>query len=182
MMFHEDAPASEITKPLPLIRPKAEKPLNTIILAKRWVGLYTHWWGGKTVRCPDTGCRACDRNIARIWKGFIPVCDAFMMSSVALLQFTGRCTVTLNENKRDPGGLLGSRWNDMTDFAGLKDFLGTTQVITPDWTIQPFLNWTLVPAAPPIPAVYTQTPITDVQASGRIFKLGSRKSSLCGSV
>ncbi|GAG70674.1 unnamed protein product [marine sediment metagenome] len=109
MMFHEDAPASEITKPLPLIRPKAEKPLNTIILAKRWVGLYTHWWGGKTVRCPDTGCRACDRNIARIWKGFIPVCDAFMMSSVALLQFTGRCTVTLNENKRDPGGLLGSR-------------------------------------------------------------------------
>lgn len=72
------------------------------------------------------------------------------------------------------------RWNDLSEFDDLKTFLGSTSVITPDWTIQPFLNWVLTKNIPPIPHVYSQTPITDVQASGRIFKLGSRKSRLCG--
>lgn len=68
------------------------------------------------------------------------------------------------------------RWNDLTQFAALKTFLGSTSVITPDWTIQPFLNWELLP--PPAPT-YSQTPITDIQYSSVVFKLGSRKSSLC---
>lgn len=45
------------------------------------------------------------------------------------------------------------RWNDLSVFDGLKDFLGKTQAMGSNWVIQPFLNWTLVPAAPPVPAV-----------------------------
>jgi hypothetical protein len=109
-MNHQDMPpATDMVKPLPLIRPQAEKPLNTILMAEGWVGVFTHWWGGKTVLHDETECRACDRNIAKLWKGFIPVCDAFQRDRIALLQFTGRCCVTLLDHKRESGGLLGAR-------------------------------------------------------------------------
>lgn len=109
MKLYKMPPAEDLKQPLQVIRPKAEKPLNTILLSESWVGIYTHWWGGKTIRCPDDVCRACDRNVPRMWKGFIPVSDGVNRDSKALLQFTGRCVSKLSEHVRDPGGLLGAR-------------------------------------------------------------------------
>lgn len=109
MKFYDQPPEAEMLKPLPLIRPQAGKPLNTIIQSETWAGVYTHWWGGKTVQCGADNCRACERNIARLWKGFVVVADSFNTDNIAVLQFTGRCCRTLIEHKRDCSGVLGAR-------------------------------------------------------------------------
>ena len=69
------------------------------------------------------------------------------------------------------------RWNDLTAFGLLRTFLHSTTAMTPNWHIQPYLRWKANPG-PFTP--YSYTPTTDVQASSRCFKLGSRKSRLCG--
>lgn len=69
------------------------------------------------------------------------------------------------------------RWNDLSAFVDLRTFLVSATAMTPNWTITPYLRWRLTTGPPP---TYSYTPTTDVQASGRCFKLASRKSRLCG--
>lgn len=69
------------------------------------------------------------------------------------------------------------RWNQTTAFPTIVTWLSATQVFTPNWTVTPCLRWQLTPGPPP---TYAITPIIWAEYSARCFKLGSRKSSLCG--
>ena len=102
-------PMEDLTDPLAVIRPLPDRHLHTIMLAHEWFGIFTHWWGGKTMRCTEKDCRACDSNVPRIWKGFIPVCDAYNSDVKRMLQFTPRCVATLVATEREETGILGMR-------------------------------------------------------------------------
>lgn len=68
------------------------------------------------------------------------------------------------------------RVNDMSLLTTLQNFLRTQQVFGVNWTLGPLLR--IREVGPPTP-VYQYNSITQCQPAGRIFKLGSRKTSLC---
>jgi hypothetical protein len=69
------------------------------------------------------------------------------------------------------------RWNHTTDFSTLISWFSSTVVLGSNWTLTPNLRWQLTPGPPP---TYAYTPVIRADYSARCFKLGSRKSSLCG--
>jgi hypothetical protein len=109
MIFENMPPEPELVRPLPIVRPKPDKPMHTVLLAEHWVGLYTHWFGEKTIACGGDECKACERNVPRIWKGFIPVCDAYNPDTKVLLQFTPRCVAILLDYESVEHGFFGAR-------------------------------------------------------------------------
>jgi len=97
-------------------------------------------------------------------------------------QYAGQADfLKVHRGSFNQSGILNSlstrgRWNNDTNFSGLNTWLSTISVMSPNWTIQPFLRWTLLVGPP---KVLTQTPIIHVDWSGRVFKLTSRKTRLC---
>jgi len=107
MILNPLPPDELMLPPLPVIRVKPGKPLCVLFLSEHWCGVDTHWFGGKTVCHSEPECKACDRNVAKIWKGFIPVCDAMAPDRRAILQITPRVVPGLLAAGRDDTGLLG---------------------------------------------------------------------------
>lgn len=101
--------AEYLVRPLPLIRTKPKAVLDVVFLAHKWVGIETHYFGGHTIRHKERECKACDRNVPRIWKGFIPVHLSSDSNRRGLLQFTPRVVTALLDGASDGGSVLGMR-------------------------------------------------------------------------
>jgi len=56
---------------LPIWRPSARGQNGSIITSPDWIGLYTHWHGGRTVPCRRQRCKPCEEKLGRRWGGFI---------------------------------------------------------------------------------------------------------------
>lgn len=108
-MFSCDIPEeSNGHRILPIMRTRPRKPLRVVLLARRWVGVWTHFWNGSKMICRRNGCEACDSNWRPQWEGFIPV-SSDMGSELALFAFTPMVTATLDSYRRSETGVLGMR-------------------------------------------------------------------------
>jgi len=66
-------PTTESPAPhLRLIRTPHTNPLHLYPTSTTWIGVYTHWYLGKTHPCllPDP-CPACEENVPTRWKGYL---------------------------------------------------------------------------------------------------------------
>lgn len=93
---------------LKIIRTRPRKALRVVLLSRRWVGVWTHFWNGSKMICRRQECEACDSSWRPQWEGFIPV-SSDMGDSLALLAITPMVTATLDSYRRSDVGCLGMR-------------------------------------------------------------------------
>ncbi len=74
--FKNTLPANSETKGYDLHRTPPDKPLKGLITSHNLIGCYTHWWGGRTVPCEDSGCEACKNNTPSRWHCYLSICEA----------------------------------------------------------------------------------------------------------
>jgi hypothetical protein len=107
-MFTNEVPSHPMTQ-LNILRARPGNPLKAVIVSRMWRGLETHWYGGRTIRCPKEGvCRACSEGCAKRWIAYVAV-RGFDNEIRALAGLTPPCCEQLRTFVREPNGLLGAR-------------------------------------------------------------------------
>lgn len=107
MKFKDRPDPALIRRPLKVVRVKPGEPLRVVHLCRVIVGLDTHWFGGSTIACTQTECKACDRDVPIVWKGFVPVGKMSDPTHQALLQITPNVIGTLEQYQLATLGYLG---------------------------------------------------------------------------
>ena len=70
-----EVPEDDESRPFPVKRVPAEKPLQGVITSDRPLGTQTHWWGGRTVPCTGAECLACTQGVPKRWHCYAGVWD-----------------------------------------------------------------------------------------------------------
>lgn len=71
MRFDDHPPAAE-SYCYPIVRCKPRYPLKVTLLQRQITGLWTHYWGGKTIACTGAKyCEACKEGCKLTWAGYI---------------------------------------------------------------------------------------------------------------
>lgn len=109
MIHFEAVDSSAATRCMTVVRVRPGQKLLVSHLCAEIVGLYTHWFGGKTVPCDLNHCKACDRNVPRLWKGFFPFQLVVDPSKCGLLCITPLAVRHLQEFQSEHNGYLGLR-------------------------------------------------------------------------
>jgi len=104
--FSNCPPSDERAYALPLARTPANGKLRGIITTNDLVGCATHWFGGRTVPCEDTECKACLEGVPWRWHSYV----AAILSNTrlhVLLEFTAQATESLINYRTAHGTLRG---------------------------------------------------------------------------
>lgn len=106
MRFDND-PVNEELYCVPIIRPRHRKPISFTVGTPNVRGVWTHWFGGKTVACnaPDD-CAACEVNVKRIWAGHV-LAYQHVDDAVCLVSFTLPTKDFLQMHETADEGLFG---------------------------------------------------------------------------
>lgn len=72
MSIFDQNPPDDAVQTFELCRCRPRQPLNFTIAQREVRGLWTHWFGGKTIGCCNTNaCEACGENTKRTWTGHV---------------------------------------------------------------------------------------------------------------
>lgn len=102
-------PRGDSVQVFELCRVRLREPLNFTAVQREVRGLYTHWYGGKTIACCRTAnCEACGENVKSTWAGHIigrRHCD----DKYVIVIFTKPVYEVLKKKKCEQNGLLALR-------------------------------------------------------------------------
>lgn len=105
--FNNRPDSSTLRIPLKVVRTRPRQPLTVVHLCQTFVGVDTHWWGGKTVPHTDESCTPCDRAVPLVWKGFVPIAPVADQGRRGLLQITPLVVNQLNDEMMSKDGICG---------------------------------------------------------------------------
>lgn len=71
--FNDRVPSNATRFQLTLIRCQQGGTIRAVITSPRIVGLYTHYFGGRTCPCVDVQCKACSEGFSARWHGYFGV-------------------------------------------------------------------------------------------------------------
>lgn len=92
-----------------IVRAGPAKPLKVCVLTEEWRAVWTHWHGGRTIKCNEEGaCIGCQEEVPRRWIGYLGV-RQLEGSQVAIAAITPCCAATLLSYRRKIQGLAGLR-------------------------------------------------------------------------
>lgn len=77
----------DVTAHLSLHRVTPNKPTLAVILSPDVIGLYTHYWRGRSVPCQPFGCPACEAHQRPRWYGYLGIWNP-NNGSIAVLELT----------------------------------------------------------------------------------------------
>lgn len=101
-------PETDQTLPLPMLRARPNQPLDCICATQSYVGLNTHYLGGRTIDCSgEPECLGCCANMLPRWQGYIIV-QSVKDKRHAVLQFTPFVAGVLSQTNWAGSGLLGT--------------------------------------------------------------------------
>jgi len=102
-----NSPPTDHTLPLPIVRAKPNEPLEAIVCNREFVGVETHYIGGRTIlHSNEEGCIGCRDNMTPRWQGYVIV-QSTRAKRFAVLQFTPIVGHTLSRAAGGANGLLG---------------------------------------------------------------------------
>ena len=79
---------------LTLMRVPANGSFSAIITSPDLIGCQTHWFGGRTVPCDSTQCKACEEGVPWRWHAYVSALLGGSRQHV-LLEFTAQAAETL---------------------------------------------------------------------------------------
>lgn len=107
-MFQND-PNDDCVQVFELWRPRLRHPLNFTACQRECRGIFTHWFGGKTIACCRTAnCEACKENTKSTWTGHI-IGQRHEDDKFGIAIFTKPCWQVLKQKRCEREGLLGLR-------------------------------------------------------------------------
>ena len=80
--------------------------LSLVALSEHFTGVYTHFWGGRTIPCRRRNCPAHDAGHSARWRGYL-LCEVPSTGKGILLEFPEGVGKTLAEEKATHGTLRG---------------------------------------------------------------------------
>lgn len=67
-----------------------EKGLKSaVIISKKVIGCYTHYWGGRTQPCLKHDCPACEKEVSRRWYGWLTIWNP-SSGEIVIMEITKR--------------------------------------------------------------------------------------------
>lgn len=107
-MFTHD-PGDDAQHCFEIVRARPNHPLKMTVATRDYLGLWTHWWNGKTICCPGAlGCEACEENVKRVWFGHF-IARRHEDDRYVLSVWTQPCRKLIESKRRSETGLLGLR-------------------------------------------------------------------------
>lgn len=109
MSIFDQEPSDAYTICYEICRPRPLSPLNVTIAQREYRGVWTHWFGGKTIACtrlPE--CPACNENCKCTWAGHI-IGRRHEDDKYVLVVFTKPSLQRMNEGRQEGTGYLGLR-------------------------------------------------------------------------
>ncbi len=104
--FTNTLPSCSETRGYDLKRTPPDKPLKGIITCTDIIGCNTHWWGGRTVPCEDSGCEACKNNTPSRWHVYLSILEAGTRDHF-IFECTSKAAKPLEEWRDTNGSLRG---------------------------------------------------------------------------
>lgn len=139
-----------------LVRTPASGALSLVCLSRDFSGVFTHWWGGRTIPCRKSGCPAHDAGHSARWHGYL-LCEVSPGAKRVLFEFTDQAAATFAELRKEHGTLRGlcfrasrsrARANGRVIITAVKH-LGSGARLTPEVPVRSVLSviWGLTPDA-----------------------------------
>ena len=108
-MIHFTKPPADALEAPKVVRVQPGAPLKVQLANANYVGTDTHYWGGHTIACKQSGeCKACQSGLMPVWAGFI-FCTRWNGGRVALLALTPVVAANMTLNADPEKGLLGMK-------------------------------------------------------------------------
>lgn len=109
IVVFENHPAAADSYCFPIVRPAPKNPVALTVAVKQFRGLYTHWFGGKTIGCSHPGtCDACEHNVKRVWAGHL-IGRRHSDDRYVLATFTSPCVAFFRQHERPHEDIFGMR-------------------------------------------------------------------------
>ena len=107
-MSENGKPPNGIYSPYQIVKVLPGKPVKFVSQSKQWEDVYTHWYGGHSIKCPGPdNCSLCKTRHDVTWKAYL-LGTAPTGGVTAIFQLTPLAASTLIEWADLPRGLLGA--------------------------------------------------------------------------
>jgi hypothetical protein len=94
--------------PITIVRTKPGPPNAMIVTSHAVLGVYTHYWKGRTKPCDGPACPACEAMMGARWYGYLAVWHP-KSNAIGLLEITPSTTTALDAYEESHGTLRGAK-------------------------------------------------------------------------
>lgn len=105
-VFSSDIPRQEKAYGFDLKRTPEDRPLERICTSDDLIGVYTHFYHGRTLPCESEGCPACADNSPTRWHGYLACFDP-KTHDHHLFEFTLKAAASFKQYRETYGTLRG---------------------------------------------------------------------------
>lgn len=79
-----------------IVRTPSIGVLSLVSVSRSFTGVFTHWWGGRTIPCRKSGCPAHDAGHSARWHGYL-LCEVSPTRKKIIFEFTDQAAATFKE-------------------------------------------------------------------------------------
>lgn len=89
-----------------IVRTPPTGVLSLVCISRGFTGVWTHWWGGRTIPCRVSNCPAHDAGHSPRWHGYL-LCEVPETKARVLFEFTEHAAATFAQELRERKTLRG---------------------------------------------------------------------------